>query len=260
MPSIPAVLTACRTATASNQPQRRRLSGDGAELAAAVAEGLADRVGQLGRERAAADPGRVGLGDAEHKADRRRRDAGPGRGLPGHRVRRGHVGIGAVIDIEHRALRALEQDAAAGAPRLVEQPPDRRGVGQELRRDLAQPGQHVGAVELRRVEPAQQRVVVQQQIVDPVFERLRLGQIADPHRAAADLVLVGRADAAAGRADPPRAAPLLARPVERAVRRQDQRRIVGEPQRLAAKSPAPCRASSRSRRAAPRDRRRRRCR
>ena len=86
--------------------------GHGAELAAALAEALADLVGELGRERAAADPRRVGLGDAEHKADRRRADPRPGRRLAGHRVRRGDVGIGAVIDIEHRALRALEQDAA----------------------------------------------------------------------------------------------------------------------------------------------------
>src|SRR3954468_15382608 len=73
---------------------------------------------------------------------------------------------------------------------------------------------------------------MQQQIVDSVFEGSWIGEIADPHRAAADLVLVGRADAAAGGADLLVAAPLLAGSVESAVRGQDQRRIVGDPQRI----------------------------
>ena len=133
-----------------------------------------------------------------------------------------------MVDIEHRALRPLEQDAAAGAARLVEQPPHRRGIGQDFGRDLAQPGEQLGAVEFRRVEPAQQRVMVQQQIVDPVLERRRVGEVANPHRAAPDLVLIGRADAAPGGAELLLAAPLLAGALERAVRGQDQRGVVGE--------------------------------
>ena len=45
-------------------------AGDGAELVAALAEALADLVVELGRERAGADAGRVGLDDAEHEAGR----------------------------------------------------------------------------------------------------------------------------------------------------------------------------------------------
>src|SRR5437763_273417 len=71
-----------------------------------------------------------------------------------------------------------------------------------------------------------------EEIVDPVFKRARVGETADPHGAAADLVLVGRADAAAGRADALVAAPRVARAIEPAVRRQDQRGIVGELQIL----------------------------
>ena len=178
-----------------------RPAGDDAELAAAFAEGLADLVRQLGRERAAADPGRVGLGDAEHKADGARRDPRPGRGLPRERVRRGHERIGAVIDIEHRALRAFEQDAAALAPRLVEQPPHRLGIGQDARRDRAQLGEQLAAVDLRLVEPAQQRVVVQQQRFEPRLRAPRVGEVADPDRPAPDLVLIGGTDAATGGAD-----------------------------------------------------------
>ena len=106
--------------------------GVDAEFLAAAADLLADLVVQLGRERALADPGRVGLADAEHIADRARAHAGAGRRLRRHRVGRGDVGIGAVVDVEQRALRALEQDALALAALDVEQPPHRLGIGQQL--------------------------------------------------------------------------------------------------------------------------------
>ena len=122
-PLMPLVRTVCRTSTASNQPQRRGAPGDGAEFVSALAQPLADLVVLLGRERAIADAGRVGLADAEHITDRARPEAGTGRRLRGHRVGRGDVRIGAVIDVEQRGLRALEQDALALAPLLVEQRP-----------------------------------------------------------------------------------------------------------------------------------------
>ena len=50
-------------------------AGDGAELVAALAERLADLIVLLGRERAGADAGGVGLGDAEHEAGRGRAGA-----------------------------------------------------------------------------------------------------------------------------------------------------------------------------------------
>ena len=57
----------------------------------------------------------------------------------------------------------------------------------------------------------------------------RLGEIHQPDRAAADLVLVGRADAALGGADLDAAArPPSRMRVEFAVQRQDQRRVLGD--------------------------------
>ena len=106
--------------------------GDGAELAPPLAQPLADRVVQLGRERPLADPRGVGLDDAEHEADRSRPHAGAGRGHARQRVRGGDVGIGAEVDVEQRALRPLEQDPLALAPLLGQHPPDRRRVGQDL--------------------------------------------------------------------------------------------------------------------------------
>ena len=87
-----------------------------------------------------------------------------------------------------------------------------------------------------------------------------MSEIADPDRAPADLVLVSRADAAAGGADLAGAAGVLAQRVEIAVEGQDQRAIVGDAQRLGGGVDALLRQAGRSRRARPRDRARRRCR
>src|SRR4029078_11941380 len=96
-----------------------RPAGIGAEFAATLTDPAADRLVLLGRERARADPCRIGLADPEHIADRARAHAAAGRRLRRHRVGRGDVGIGAVVDIEERALRALEQDALALAELAV---------------------------------------------------------------------------------------------------------------------------------------------
>ena len=92
-----------------------RAAGDGAELVAAAAQELAGRVGQLARERAAADPRGVGLEHADGAVDPRRRHAGAGAGAAGGRVGAGDVGIGAVVDVQQRPLGAFEQEALAFA-------------------------------------------------------------------------------------------------------------------------------------------------
>src|SRR5712692_2821724 len=111
-----------------------RPPGHRAELATALAEREPDVVVLLGRERPLADPGRVRLADAEHVADRARAEPAAGRRLAGDRVRGGDERIGAVVDVEQDRLRALEQDALALAPLVVEQRPHAVHVGQHLRR------------------------------------------------------------------------------------------------------------------------------
>ncbi len=207
-----------------------RPAGDDAELLALGAERLADLVELLGRERPGADPRRVGLADAEHVADRVRAEARAGRRLRRHRVRRGDVRIGAVVDVEQRALRALEQDAPALAPLFVEQRPHRVHVGQHLGRHRGELVVERARRDLVHAEPAAQRIVMRQQAVDLAVEHLQIGKIHQPDRAAADLVLIGRADAAAGGADRALAGRLLARDVELLVQRQDQRRVLGDAQ------------------------------
>ena len=84
---------------------------------------------ELGGEGPLADAGDVGL--ASRPSTRSMRVgpiAGAGAGRAGDRVRGGHEGIGAVVDVEHRPLGALEQHPLAVAQRLVD---EQRGVGDE---------------------------------------------------------------------------------------------------------------------------------
>ena len=81
-----------------------------------------------------------------------------------------------------------------------------------------------------RLEPTPQRIVMSKQPVDLAVEHLQIGQIHQPDGAPADLVFVGRADAAAGGADRALARGLLARDVELLMQRQDQRRVLGDAQ------------------------------
>src|SRR3546814_13166717 len=64
-------------------------TGDGAEFVAPLAEPGAGGVVKLGRERPRSDAGRIGLGDAEHEADRARPQSRAARGGARNRVRRG---------------------------------------------------------------------------------------------------------------------------------------------------------------------------
>jgi hypothetical protein len=115
--------TVWRTSTASNQPQRR--------LRPVTVPNSRPRSPIARRSRC---PARSGTGPRRRgwcrpwrcRAHSRRAgaEARAGGGLAGDGVGRGHEGIGAVVDVEQRTLRALEEDAAAGAALLVEQPPD----------------------------------------------------------------------------------------------------------------------------------------
>ena len=57
-------------------------------------------------------------------------------------------------------------------------------------------------LDFRLAEAAAQRIVVRQEPVDLEIQRAGIGEVGDADRPAADLVLIGRADAAPGRADP----------------------------------------------------------
>ena len=85
-----------------------------AELVAEGTDALAHRLVHLGRQRSRADARGVRLHHAEHGVDRRRRDPGPDRRAARCRAARCHERIRAVVDVEQRTLRALEQHRRAG--------------------------------------------------------------------------------------------------------------------------------------------------
>src|SRR5690606_28341185 len=181
-----------------------------------------------------ADTRGVGLDDAEHVIEVTRADAGAGGSAAGRGVRRGHVRVGAEVDVEQRALRALEKDVAAFAVNAVQGLGD---VGHHRRELLAE--REVLLQRLLEVDRLDLVIVPQHEVVE-VEDLAELGgeafpvqQVAEAHRAARDLVLVGRADAAAGGADGIAAARLFARLVERDMAGKDQRAGRADAQPLA---------------------------
>src|SRR5690606_30999374 len=201
-----------------------RTASGGAVLGTAVADALADLVVQLGRERAAADAGGVGLGDAQHVVDVLGADAGAGQRAADGGVGAGDVRIGAVVDVQQRALGAFEHHALALLAQLVADAGDvglhRLDVLAELQRFL------VGGLEVHRLHAqvlGQHEVVVVQRGLELLGQLLGIVQVGDADAAARHLVLVGRADAAAGGADGLAAGGLLAGLIQGDVVRHDQR-------------------------------------
>ena len=250
-----------RTSTASNQPQRRlrpvTVPNSWPRSPSRWPTASSSSVGKG----PGADAGRIGLDDAEHEARGRGAEAGAGGRRARDRVRRGDERIGAVIDVEQHALRAFEQDAAAARPRLVERLPHRPREGKHgIRRSRRGRASSALAVDRRLAEAGAQRIVMRAEAVELRAELAEMGEVADADRAAADLVLIGRADAAPRRADLARARGILAQRVEVAVEGQDQRAGVGDLERLRRDRDALLAEPSDLVPAAPRDRARRRCR
>ncbi len=135
-----------------------------------------------------------------------------------------------MIDIEHGALGALEQDPVAAPARFIQPLPDPAGIGRQAGRDLAQLAREFIAIDLAGAKSAQQRIVMQQQFIELARQCLGLEQIANAHGAARDLVLIGGTDAAPGGAEAGFAPRGFAQAVERAMQRQDQCCVVGQQQ------------------------------
>src|SRR5690606_20171873 len=94
-------------------------AGGGTELVAFLRQVGAHFVEQLGRERAGTDAGGVGLGDAEDVVQEQRAETGAGGGAASSGVGAGDVRVGAVVDVQQRALGAVEHDVLAGATQVV---------------------------------------------------------------------------------------------------------------------------------------------
>ena len=183
-------------------------AGGDAVLAAGDAHQVVEgrlRVGvELGREGAVAHPRRISLEDAQHLVQAARADAALGRGAGGAGHARRHEGIGAGVDVQQRALGALEQ-----------------GIG------IAVAGQVVGQVERHRFQLGQPVGDVGPVGVGQVAEAIRVVQVSQADAVARGLHGIGDADAAAGGADR-LLAPGFHFLVDGAVARQDDVRPVAD--------------------------------
>ena len=131
-------------------------------------------------------------------------DARAGGGVAGHAVARGDVRIGAVVDVEQRALRAFEQQVVAGAVRVVQiAQPTSAIIGASCSARAHRLVEH--RLEVERLGAAgsssSTKLCSSSSSRSLVGEALGMLQVLHAQRAARDLVFVGRADAAAGGAD-----------------------------------------------------------
>ena len=212
-------------------PAAPRPPGGGPVLVTARLEQVGERSRELGGERPAAHARRIRLGHADHAVDLGGRYAGPGGRATGGRGRRGDVGIGPVVDVEHGGLRALEHHAVAAVDPAGQQ--QRRvgdvrrqpaGVAQVLVEDL------LDGERLRVVDLSQHAVLLGHVALELLAEEPLVEEVGHPDADASGLVDVGRAHALAGRADAPVAQLRLRGEVERRVVGHDQVRVLGDEQ------------------------------
>ena len=127
-----------------------------------------------------------------------------------------------MIDIEHGALCAFEEDALAFALRVVEHIPDGRDERKNARGDFLQRLDDGAGLKLLETVPAAQRIMMRKKALDLDRERRRVGKVDHTDGAAAGLVFIGRPDAALCRADLHARIGAFAHLVEFAMDGQDQ--------------------------------------
>ena len=200
-------------------------SGDTA-LAADHPQTLAIVVEQLGREGAGSDAGRVGLEDADDPGDAGRPDAAAGACAASGGVARGDERVGAVVDVEQRALAALEEHDLVLVESLVQH---ERSVGDVGLKDVGECKKRINdLVDLERaavVDLDEHLVLARERTLDLLAQDRRVEEVLHADAEAGDLVAVGRADAAAGRADLRVPEESLGHLVEGDVVRGDEMRI-----------------------------------
>ncbi len=86
----------------------------------ALGQASTDIIEQLGRERTGTHARGVCLGDTENVIQIQRTEARTGGSAAGSGAGAGNVGIGAMVDVQQRALRALEHDAGTLLAQLVQ--------------------------------------------------------------------------------------------------------------------------------------------
>ncbi len=195
----------------------------GAELVPPHAEQIGGRAVQLGRKRPASDPRAVGLRDAEHAVDLGGRHARARARAAGGRARGRDEGIGAVIEVQHGALGALEEQRGARVDPARQEERGVRDVGREparvapVRVEDRVHGEGLGVVDL-----PQEPVLLEDVELELLTEELLVEQVRHADADARRLVRIGRSHALAGGADAPLAGLGLTGAVQRRVIGHDE--------------------------------------
>src|SRR6185503_12232878 len=202
-------------------------AGDGTELLATFTKPIAKIAGELGRQWPLTHASRVSLRRTKYAVDAARTNPKTGTHTANRRIRRRHVRVGAVIDVEERALRTFEHDRLAFGAGLMEEDGHISDPRLHSLPGLRERLEHLSSVHRRLTnQPIPSFDVVR----DCVGERGRISQIADTNAAARDFVFIRGPDAARGRADLSLASPCLTQQIQIAVVRKDQMRLVADAQ------------------------------
>src|SRR5208282_4698745 len=168
-----------------------RPSCDGAKFVAARADLLRIEIGHFGREGPAANARGVRLRDADNAGDASGSDAKAGGDAAGGGVRGGDVGIGAVVDVEHRSLRALEQNGFALVERIIQQNGGVRDEPAQMRGDFEILLEQTRSFQRVAVGGGADRVFLGNHALELLAEPFGLEQIAHANAAPGHFVFVG---------------------------------------------------------------------
>src|SRR5450759_2073209 len=156
---------------------------------------------ELSRQRPVPDARCIRLDDSDNRIELAGRDPHAGCFSAGGRAARRDVWIGAVIDVEDRALRTLEQHRGTADYRAMDLETHVFGKREQSLREALQNSQRVVDVRALRARHRELDVGVRDSTLDQLSQPLRIPQVEDADPAPPKFVLVCRADPASRRAD-----------------------------------------------------------
>src|SRR5450432_662154 len=178
-----------------------RASGDGAKFLAALAHFFGVDVGHFGGKGTAAYAGGIGLGNSEDVFEASGRDADSGGSAAGNRAGRSDVGIGAVVDVQHGALRAFEEHGLVFVERAIDELGGVADVAANFFAEREGFFNFLREIDVGAVSSLGEAIFFGDDVGGFFAEELGIEQIAHAQAAASHFVFIGRADAARGGAD-----------------------------------------------------------
>src|SRR5437016_3211466 len=170
---------------------------NGAVLIAARAQQVTGRVEHFAGKRTTADAGAVRLGYTNYGVDGRRRDASSSDSAARSCAGRSHEGIRAMVNVQHRSLRALEDDGFSGSQCLVQQRCRVANKWSDLRRGLRVLLIHFVRIERLRVEECMRdHILLATGVFDMNLQQFEIEQIGNPEPTTPHLVFVRGANPA----------------------------------------------------------------